>query len=245
MRHLILGLGEIGTSLMQTLKEDTAIDGYDLKSKELLSCDRYDVLHVCYPWHADFVQTTLDYEKKYTPKIIVIHSTVPVGTTREIAKHVPCLHMPVEGKHPNLAESMTFWTWPIGCLPQHTEEAGKIANSFNANNLKTNIVSNPDATEAMKILSTTKYGMDIIFARMQNRILTDLGIKKYDLVLQYTQAYNELYQKLGMEQFTRPLLTPSEEPIGGHCVKQNLELLEHPQMESIRNFILKHELLWD
>ena len=111
---IIVGMGEIGSTIFKLLegglsKNLTGIDQDPAKNKsvgvELVqpvdnSC--VDVLHVCIPYvNTGFIQTVLAYSKQFSPKEIVIHSTVKPGTTLDIQKklEIPVVYSPVRGIH--------------------------------------------------------------------------------------------------------------------------------------------------
>ena len=50
-------------------------------------------MHVCLPCNErdKFVSIVVGYAKKFSPRLLIINSTVPLGTTLEVSKHCRCL----------------------------------------------------------------------------------------------------------------------------------------------------------
>jgi hypothetical protein len=152
----------------------------------------------------------------FTPKYTVIHSTVPVGTSRKCnAIHSPCL-----GVHPYLEKSFkTFTKYLAG------ENAGEVADYFRRADIKVYITDKPETTELMKMLCTTFYGVCIEYTKDVKRQCDKYGIP-FEMWTLWNGNYNTGYKKLGQEQFIRPNLIPVMNKISGHCVMSNTELIE-------------------
>lgn len=207
-KSLIIGNGEIGKSLHSVIGGD--ITGYTITP------GNYDIIHICFPFSKDFVDEVKRYQDLYFAKFTVIHSTVPVGTSRQCdAIHSPCV-----GVHPYLAESLKTFTKFLG-----GEKASEVADYFRRCNIKISITDKPETTELMKILCTTKYGVDIEYVKDVKRQCDKFGVP-FEMWTLWNYNYNNGYTKLGQEQFVRPNLTPIMKKIDGHCVLPNTELLE-------------------
>ena len=79
MRTLIIGGGEIGKSLLDVLDKQYECCVIDKGDEAHLD---YEIMHVCFPYSENFVEQVIQYQQLYHPKYTVIHSTVPVGTSR-------------------------------------------------------------------------------------------------------------------------------------------------------------------
>jgi hypothetical protein len=241
MKTLIIGKGEIGKSVNEVLSphfETLILD------KEPTLDEGFEVLHICFPYSKAFEMYVTEYILRYHPRIVSIHSTVAPKTTESLQKRFPNLHIfhtPVEGKHPNLAKSIRAFIKLIGYCEGHKLEALELAYYYSKCGVFSEIVENPTNTEVGKILSTTKLGIDVIVARMFGRICKEYGADYEEAVKNYTMMYNGGYQDMGESQYTRPVLYASEEPIGGHCVKPNLELLQDKHMHTLKQFIISNE----
>jgi hypothetical protein len=208
MKSLIIGNGEIGKSLHAVIGGD--ITGVTIKP------DSYDIIHICFPYSKDFIDEVKRYQELFNPKYIVIHSTIPVGTSRKCG----AIHSPCVGVHPYLEESFKTFTKYLG-----GEQAGEVADYFRRCDIKVYITDKPETTELMKILCTTKYGMDIEYTKEVKRQCDKFGVP-FEMWTLWTNNYNQGYIKLGQEQFVRPNLIPNMQKISGHCVMPNTELLE-------------------
>jgi len=214
--HLIIGKGEVGISLYKTLKPH-----YTTHIRDITGGDEghVDVLHICYPPHKNFVRATQAYIKAYTPKLAIIHSTVPVGTTKKVG--TIAVHSPIRGVHPNLDKGIKIFVKYFG--GKKAEEAARI---FKAIGIQTKVFKSAETTELAKILSTTNYAWQIIFCKEAARICKKHNVDFDEAYTTFTQEYNEGYKKLGKPHVTRPVLKPVAGKIGGHCVMPNCDLLD-------------------
>ncbi len=218
MESIIIGNGEIGKSLHKVI-------GGDIRGKEAEWARGYDIIHICFPYSSEFIEQVKGYQKGYNPKYTVIHSTVPVGTSRKCnAINSPCL-----GVHPYLEESFKTFTKYLG-----GENAGEVADYFRRANIKVYITDKPETTELMKLLCTTKYGIDIEYAKDVKRQCDKYGVP-FEMWTLWTGNYNHGYRKLGQGQFVRPNLIPNMQKINGHCVLPNTELIDTPFTQILKD----------
>lgn len=219
MRTLIIGAGEVGQSLKKVL--ETAHETY-IRDKTHIDVKDVEVLNICYPYFPEFIVQTLEYIKLYNPKFTIIHSTVPVGTTRALGNTV--VHSPIHGKHPDLSQSIrTFVKYVGGAKPSIICQASTFLNRAG---ISTQIVSSPEASELSKIMCTSYYGWNIVFVKEIEKICEENNINFFDVYSQWNTEYNNGYVELGMPQFQRPVLTPMIGGIGGHCVVNNAKLIK-------------------
>jgi len=208
MRSIVIGLGETGGPLLNIL----GCDGYDIKSGNDLQVGPYDVMNVCIPYHDMFVDKVKYYKSKLRPKIIIIHSTVPIGTTKQIEGAV---HSPILGKHDNMEQSIKkFIKWVGG---EKAEEAADYLESFG---MLCHAVKSSDETEALKLMCLMTYGVSIALAEYRKKIADMVGFSYVD-VLTWDTNYNNYVA----EHLKRPLMSPPGETIGGHCIIQNMPYL--------------------
>lgn len=216
MSNLIIGYGEIGKAIHAVVGESGVVD---LNRQEDIP-KSVDVMHVCFPYHPGFVADVLEYMERYKPAHVIVYSTLPIGTTKMIKGLV---HSPVEGKHPDLELSIRQMERWIGYNDK--AEAQFFANFFNDLGIKSKLVGNSDFTEALKLLSTTEYGLNIEFARYKKHVADSLEMD-YELTKQWNEEYNRLYRNLGMDKrFQKFVLDPPDGPKGGHCIVPNAQLL--------------------
>lgn len=210
MKHLVIGLGEVG----KAIKEILECDGIDYGDK---IDQTFDFIHICFPYSSEFINNVINYQDIYKPKYTVVHSSVPVGTCRKIPRTV---HSPIRGVHPNLVNGICTFEKYFG-----GELSFPASKPFSDIGIKTVVVNNSDDTEALKLWDTTQYGISIMIQKDIKKFCDDYGL---DFNLVYTHAnnsYNDGYSQLGMSNVIRPVLKNMEGPIGGHCVIQNCSLL--------------------
>jgi len=213
MNTIVIGAGEIGTSLCNVLKKQYQVT---LVDKNPLIKGRFEVMHVCFPFSETFIEDVKQYQVKFNPKFTVIHSTVPVGTSRACY----AWHSPVVGIHPNIEKSLITFTKFLG-----GENNAELINYFRRADVKVYPVDKPETTELMKVLCTSYYGLCVEYTKEVKELC-----KKYNVPFEvwtlWNNNYNEGYTKIGQEQFVRPNLIPVQGKIGGHCILPNLEFLE-------------------
>jgi len=234
-RIAIIGNGEIGSSLAEV---------YKAKGKEPMIRDinfntihgDVDVLDICLPYGEEFVNVVNDYIDEYLPKITIIHSTVPVGTTKKIKR--PCVHSPVRGIHPNLKEGIEKFVKFIGyndpvdlaLAKEHYQDLGIVFYP----------VQDSNATELAKLTSTTYYGLCIAWHGEMKKMCDKHNID-FDVINKWTLSYNLGYYGMDMQHVVRPNLYPPEEGIGGHCVIPNTEILAEEFESKALDLILEYK----
>jgi UDP-N-acetyl-D-mannosaminuronate dehydrogenase len=234
---MMMGLGQVGSAIKQIeVEAGNIVYDYDLKVSperpELPMDEHLDVLNVCIPFGKSFILDVSTLINHYNPELTIIHSTVPVGTTRKILNKTktPVVHSYVRGIHPNLYSGIKEFVKYVGALPAHANDAMFHLSTLG---LKTEYLGVPEYTELAKIADTTYYGWNILFAKELKKI-TDA--EKLDFHTVYNipnQSYNEGYTNLGMKNVVRPILYPPVGKIGGHCVSENFELLPESRLKKV------------
>lgn len=221
MNGILVGYGEVGKGIRYVIPE---LDVYDIKFDNKGLKKTYDVLLVAIPYTESFIDEVKKYQEFFKVKSTIIFSTVPIGTSAKLN----AVHSPVEGKHPNLGES-------IGIMRRFVGGTDRLALEFLHQFFPNiTIVDKPDFTEFLKLRSTSKYGINIEFARYENAVSKTIGMN-FDLIKEFDEAYNELYRDMNMPQFQRYILDPPKGKIGGHCVVPNAKILD----EQYPNTMLK------
>ena len=221
MLHLVIGRGQIGLALTGILKCESIDKG---EHKETI----FDVLHICIPYSKKFIHYVKEYIYQYQPKLVIIHSTVPIGTTEKLGDIA--VHSPIRGIHPHLEEGIRTFVKYFG-----GKQAKIAANIFTNKLIQTKFCKNSRDTEAGKLWSTTAYGLNIILQKTIKEYC-DKNRLNYKIVYEdFTETYNNGYSKLGMSNVIRPVLNHIEGKIGGHCIISNCKLLKN----KIAKFILK------
>lgn len=213
---VIVGMGEVGRSLYNVLKEHYEILTHDFLGNPVPDVP-IDILHIAFPYSNVFIGEIKKYQKAYNPKFTLVHSTVPIGTCRQ----VNAVHSFVTGKHPNLEEGIKTFTKYFG-----GKNAYECADIFSRIGIRTTCYSDPEITESMKLISTTYYGLNIMIEKeiyfwcQKNNLSFEL------IYSENNKDYNEGYGKMGCPQFIRPNLKHIKGGIGGHCIVNNLDLLK-------------------
>ena len=168
---LLIGLGEIGHTLFALYKEKASefdVYGLDLdeaKMRELGQSEanvpkKVDTLQVALPCGSPekFAEVIANYVAEYNPKLVIINSTVPPGTTLKVAERCGCLvvHSPARGVH--ITDEHMLWEmkrWPkyVGGA---TPEAGELAKAhFEKLGLTVKLLKSCRETELAKVFETT------------------------------------------------------------------------------------------
>ena len=225
MKTIVCGAGEVGKSLYSVLLGNHEVY---LRDVEPNADDPIDVvvLNICFPPSDKFEDKVREYQKRYHPAVTIIHSTVPVGTTRRLG----AVHSPIHGRHPDLAEGIKTFTKYLGGEHQSEVEVAKLF--LEQAGIKVRVVSSPEASEFSKIQCTTHLGWDVLYMKWVEQFCKKEGIN-FEEVWGWHKHYNEGYAALGEMKYTRPLLVPQPGPIGGHCVVNNCKLMPGETIPSI------------
>jgi len=218
--HLVIGAGEIGKSIKK------AFDGVlDISIRDISSdvVGQFNYLHICFPYFDGFIKTVEMYDKLYSPKTIIIHSTLPVGTIRALGEKA--VHIPIRGKHPKLAESIKTFRLYIG--GNDIDRVVEVAEIFNLINKDTYILDwPPETTEILKLMDTSYYAWNILFEKEMHKICHKYNIP-FEVVYQdANRSYNDGYAEMGNLEVVRPVLDHIKGQIGGHCLVNNAKLFD-------------------
>lgn len=223
MEHIVIGLGEVGSAINEAL--ETA--GAEPKSRDI-DTPEWDsdggIMHICIPWSNQFTTIVNKYSEQYSPDIVVVHSTVPVGTCDQNN----WIHSPVRGRHPHLTDGVVAFAKHFGGGTQAQRDivADEWEWYFPGSPVPL-LHDTAKETESGKLWELVQYGIQI---RVEKEIHAwcEKNDIDYDTVyLRFAQTYNEGWRDLEQEHFIRPVLTHQDGDIGGHCVKQMSVLLDH------------------
>jgi len=225
---LVVGLGEVGLPLYKLLREcgKFLVYGFDVNEARMSSIeqkgvpDKVDVIHICIPCfnQDEFVNVVVGYAKRFEPKLLIVNSTVPPGTTQKIHELCGCLvaHSPVRGVHKSLEHmkwELKRWTKYVGGV---NAEAGEAAcKHFEMAGFKPKVLKRPVDTELAKLFETTYRAWMIACFQEMHRISRRFGAD-YDEVVDFLEDTHRV-------RFDRPVMFP--DVIGGHCLIPNIELL--------------------
>ena len=228
MNSLIVGFGEIGKAVAEVIVGSDRVDTYDKTDDDLVFSTSTDILHICFPYSEEFVEQVKWYIDAVKPWHVIIWSTVPIGTTKQVKGAV---HSPIEGVHPRLASSIKQMVRWIGA---NDDEGLFFENYFKKLFINTKLVKSSAYTEFLKLRSTAKYGINLVWTDYEAGIAEELGMD-FELLKDFDRDYNKLYHNLDMDWVHRYILSPPKGRIGGHCVVPNARLLD----EQFPNDLLK------
>jgi UDP-N-acetyl-D-mannosaminuronate dehydrogenase len=242
---LIVGLGEIGHTLFALYaeaKEKFSVYGLDLDKKKMSALSqskdkiptKVDTIQVCLPCGSQekFAEIIKGYVEQYTPKLTIINSTVPPGTTLKAAASCKCLvaHSPARGVHINsehMIWEMKRWTKYVGGADTGASKAAK--THFEKLGLKVKALKSCRETELAKLFETTYRAWMIACFQEMHRIS-----QAFDAEFDETVDFLEDTHR---QRFDRPIMFPGV--IGGHCLIPNTELLLKSYDSEFLRLILK------
>lgn len=227
MNTLIVGLGEVGSALQAIFK----CDGHD-PFKNIIATGHYDVVHVAIPYkdETSFLEAIRGIREAFTPSLLVNHSSVPVGTSRKCGM----VHSPIRGVHPFLEKGIRTITKFFGA--ENKEDAIKAARLFEDEGIKTFVAEKPEDTEAAKLWCTTGYGLNVMLEKLMHDYCVENNLDFNVVYTEFIKTYNEGYAALGLPQFCKYNLKHFDGSIGGHCIMPNIDLLNHPIGEYVKQF---------
>lgn len=216
MNHLVIGAGEVGLAVFEVLQDC----GDPVNIRDVPPADvSADALHVCFPWSDTFAASVRGYIEEHVADLVVVHSTVPVGTCDPYG----WVHSPVRGRHPHLVEGLRSFTKHFG-----GSRATEAAKAFDAVQIPTMLHSRAVETEAGKLWELIQYGVQIRVEKQIHAWCEETGVDFDVVYTQMAHTYNDGWEQLDHPEFVRPVLAHLPGPIGGHCVAQNSRMLDHP-----------------
>lgn len=242
---LIIGLGEIGHTLFSLLnekKEQFAVYGLDLDEAKMRQLGqsksnvprKIDTMQICLPCgNPDkLANVVADYVTEYKPKLTIINSTVPPGTTLKVADKCTCLiaHSPARGVHvtaEHMVWEMKRWPKYVGGATPEAAQAAKV--HFGKLGLQVKVLKSSLETELAKIFETTYRAWMIACFQEMHRISRAFGADFNDTV--------DFLEDTHRQRLDRPIMFPGV--IGGHCLIPNTELLLKSYDSDFLRLILK------
>jgi len=234
MTDIILGMGEVGTTLFELLVQR----GFDCIGIDVdeLKCRNYsknsyinnpEYLHVCLPGELnEFKEITTGWINKIKDlQAVIIHSTVKPGTTKNLQDKfdLPILFSPVRGVHRRFLDDIKKYTKFIAS--DKIEISSKIKLDVEKRFQKLQWMSTTKTAELAKILvDTTYYGWLINYAQI-TKMICDKEKIDFDEMWKFA---DEIHENLG----NRPKMYPGI--IGGHCVIPNLSLAKYDNLDIIK-----------
>jgi len=229
---LIIGLGQIGQPLHDLLALKRDVRGIDLPRVPLID-GPVDVMHVCFPYDEDFELTVVEYSAEFDPGLIIIHSTVLPGTTRNLHETLGwgVAYSPIRGRHQHMARDLVYYTKFVSAVDQKTH--ARALNYLHDTGLfKVGFLWPVEALELAKLWETSYSGLLIAWAQELKRYADGLlGVEPAE-VLRFTAEVDYL-----------PNYAFHPGHIGGHCIMQNLDLLAALRPSSFIHAIKESNML--
>ena len=235
MKDVVVGLGEIGKPMFKLISKSVKTVGYDKNTKlNPKSNQKYVELptrfiHICIPFNKSFYTNLKKSTKKFSPKSIVIHSTISPGTTSRLQSkfNIPVIYSATRGVHKRMLRDLRRYT-KFFAIQKNAPDAKWASSQFSLlmrkAGVKTKRMSNPLTLELGKIVcDTSYYGWLINYAQISQIIALK---HKVDYNEMWSFA-DEIHKFLG----NRPRMFPGH--IGGHCVIPNLELINDNSLNQI------------
>jgi len=225
---LVVGLGEVGRSLLEVVRESGEFDvyGYDVDPDRMREIaiteipEEVDVMHMCYPCaeKGEFVRDTVGYMNRFKPGLTIIESTVPPGITLKVYESTRrfTAHSPIRGVHlnvENMKQELKSWTKYVGGVNPESAERARI--HFERLGLRVIILRSSLETELAKLFETTYRALMIAWFQEMHRISMDCEAD-FDQIVSFLEDTHRV-------RLDRPIFFPSV--IGGHCLIQNAEML--------------------
>jgi len=242
-KDVVAGLGEIGLPILNLLSKSQIVVGYDINSK-LMDKKKFDkhkdldtiFLHVCIPFSDKFQSNVNSLYKQFSPKCIVIHSTISPYTTKKLqaSLKIPIIYSATRGVHKRMLYDLKRYTKFFAIesgAPKAKWATKTFSNLMKKCKVKTKKMSNPKTLELAKIVvDTSYYGWLINYAQISNMVA-----KKYDI--DYDEMWlfaDEIHKYLG----NRPKMYSGY--IEGHCIIPNLDLISDKTLDLIKEINLDY-----
>ena len=209
---LIVGYGEVGQALHGIFQ----CKAVDIENQPTIPF-HHDYMHIAFPYSEGFEDEVKRYQELYSPKYTIIHSTVPVGTSKRLG----AVHTPIRGMHPNLEYGVRVHQKFLG-----GPQAWEVAEYFRDHGLRVIICDSAETTELGMLLGTECYRVNIEFAKHAKELCEKHGVNYNESYTLFANAYNDGFQRLGLPEYIRQVLVPIQGPVGGHCLVPNSELIK-------------------
>ena len=242
-KDIVVGLGEIGMPILKLISKSNTVVGYDVNTKlmDKKNFSKHEniqtrFLHICIPYTKNFISTIKSLYKQFSPKGIVIHSTIKPHTTEAIQKQIsiPIIYSATRGVHKRMLKDLKrytkFYALEINA-PKKVWAIKEFSQLMKKSNVSVKRMSKPIALELAKILcDTSYYGWLITYSQLTNMIAIKNKVN-YDEMWEFS---DEIHKILG----NRPKMFPGF--IGGHCVIPNLKLLDDNMLDIIEEINLDY-----
>jgi len=183
---------------------------------------------VCIPYSDKFKNIICQYVVKYKPDLLIIHSTVPVGTTSSIRSTIKMLgntmvaHCPVNARHPNTESDIRNYDMYVGCV--YEPDGDEICDYIERFGVRTYLFANPECTEFCK-LASTEYCRTMVkfFGEMKDLADNDKKLDWNEIIIFFESLMNK---SDGWKRMYRRGNRIDTKISGKHCLSLNKPLME-------------------
>ena len=236
-KDVVAGMGEIGRPIQKLISKGEFTVGFDI-NQTLMNADKFKknidvptrILHICIPFTNNFHKNVITLCDKFSPKCLVIHSTLQPYTTKKLQGKltIPVIFSPTRGVHKRMLYDLKRYTKFFAIEPDAPKKAWAVtmySKLMKKCHVKTKKMSDPITLELAKIIcDTSYYGWLISYAQLSKMVAIKNNVN-YDEMWTFA---DEIQKFLG----NRPKMRPGN--IGGHCVIPNLELVRDGTLDSIK-----------
>jgi UDP-N-acetyl-D-mannosaminuronate dehydrogenase len=248
MKHLIIGLGQVGTALYNNYCDSGAnAFGWDIRQNPRHTFEKYtnqssfielpqpSIIHICFPYSDTFENTVIEYINEIKPDYTIIHSTVKPGTTSAIFYDLPhntvLIYSNVHGQHDKLYDALRVFPkiWARAGRKetindqwfgdkQNEELLDTIDRIFREGQMIDNRESELTTTQ-LEVIKLLDTGQYSALITWAH--VEETICEKYDIK---HEQLRELRKPIAMRcGRQRPIIYPGG--LGGHCLRPNLDLL--------------------
>jgi UDP-N-acetyl-D-mannosaminuronate dehydrogenase len=232
LSDLIVGVGEIGWGLRDLFTEcGRDVCGFDINPERRFgNPEKINLMHICIPFTSNFVNDVREYVQRWRPRSVVIHSTVQPGTTKLLHNDLPkgnVVYSPIRGVHTRMEFDLKRYIKFYSSYPRTDESLFRECFTDDCG-LAIERFSTPFALETAKIvIGSSYYGWIIVYGQLVEKLCMEYGLEYNEL----WKFADQIHEFLG----NRPKTYVDPKGIGGHCVLQNLDLIEGilPELKDI------------
>jgi hypothetical protein len=210
------GMGSVGRALVTVLAKNNEVFIVDKKLCQNKS-NHCDFLHVCIPYSDSFLADVTSECIQYPYSVVIIHSTVPVGTTRSLIGN-RIFHAPVRGQHSDLEGGLRKFKMPVAGFG----DAGAVLSHLTNSGIPCELWASPEETEMAKLLCLSRYANTLAWYENADKICKQFGVDR-SVVQKWTNSYNDGY--FGTP-YQRENLTFPNGKVGGTCVLPVTRMLQ-------------------
>ena len=233
---LVVGYkGKVGSALYELLRgvDDFQVWGIDANKQEAgKEADKVNIMHICYGCQdeQEFVETTINYIRKFNPTLTIINSTVVPTVTEKIFQETGKMiaHSPARGMHPYMKHDLLHYVKFIGAVNKKASELAK--QHFETLGMKNYVCESPKETEFAKLFATSYYALLIAWFQEMHRICEEHDVN-YSQVVDFIKTEED-----------KPVLHAGH--IGGECLIPNIHLLLKRGYSKFLHAILESNERW-